>query len=188
MHAGLWPHPACLEDDDLLEQCQVRRGRSGGPGGQHRNKVETEITLIHQPTGIVAQAGERRSQIENKRMAVRRLRLLLATEHRSGHSRTPPVAAAARRTLDEILGPSGSTLWRSRRSGRSIVCSPEHWDYPALLAEALDVIAGADWSAAAAAERLEVSTSQLIKLVKDHPPALEAWNKARKAAGQGVLR
>jgi hypothetical protein len=176
-----WPHPACLDDEALLKQCTVGRGRSGGPGGQHRNKVETEITLTHKPTGIIAQAGERRSQIENKQVATRRLRLLLATNHR-----VPPPPAP--RMLDKILGPSGSALWQSRRRSGKIICNPDHHDYPALLAEALDVVADSDYEAPRAAERLEISTSQLVKLVKDHPPALVAWNAARKDRGSHPLR
>lgn len=178
-----WPHPACLDDDALLAQCRVRRGRSGGPGGQHRNKVETEITLTHEPTGLLAQAGERRSQLENKQMALRRLRLVLATAHRC-----PPPAPPRRRSLDDILAPSGSPLWRSRRRGATIPCNPDHHDFPALLAEALDTVAACDWEAPAAAEKLEISTSQLIKLVKDHPPAFQAWNQARKTLHRPPLR
>jgi len=72
-----------------------------------------------------------------------------------------------------------SDLWRSRRQGSKIVCNPGHRDFPALLAEALDAIANAGWQPAPAAKRLGVSTSQLIKLVKDHPPGFEKWNTER---------
>lgn len=177
-----WPHPACLSDEQLLAACTVGRGRAGGPGGQNRNKVETLVMIKHEPTGIEAHAGERRSQIENKQVAVRRLRLLLATQHRCA----PPSARG--RTLDELLAPSGSDLWRSRRSGTRIVCNPEHHDFAPLLAEALDIIADSDWDAAKAARRLEISTSQLVRFVQDHPPAMQVWNAERVKHGMRLLK
>lgn len=158
-----------------MKQVSLEKDRSGGPGGQHRNKVETRVTLTHEETGISAVAGERRSAVENRRVAIRRLRLALATEARC------PVP----------LGEIASDLWRSRRrlprrgdGGGKIVCNPDHADYPALLAEAMDVIADAGWDVKKAALRLEVTPSQLVKLVKDHPPAFDLLNRQRKAMGK----
>jgi hypothetical protein len=186
-------HPAALDDAALLAQCDRSQNRSSGPGGQHRNKVESQVILRHRPTGVVAQAAERRSSHENARVALRRLRLLLAVEVR--------VAAPA--------GEVGSALWRSRvtRGGKAkeeeiapgirvrgaapggrIACNPEHHDYAALLAEALDVIADAGWDVKRAALRLGVSASQLVKLVKDHPPAFVRLNAERAARGERPLR
>lgn len=167
-----WPHPACLDEIALLRQCTVGTGRSGGPGGQNRNKVETLIELTHEPTGISAHASERRSQNENKRVAVRRLRLALAVSARM------PVP----------IGEIGSALWRSRTRGGRISCSHRHEDYPSLLAEALDVIAACNWDPRKAALRLETTASQLIKLAKDHPPALGMWNQQREAKGLHPLK
>jgi len=62
----------------LLRACVLRRGRTRGPGGQNRNKVETAVYLLHRPTGVAAAATERRSQAENLRVALFRLRLQLA--------------------------------------------------------------------------------------------------------------
>ncbi|MEO1972842.1 MAG: hypothetical protein ABGX07_14880 [Pirellulaceae bacterium] len=58
-----------------------------------------------------------------------------------------------------------------------------HQDFPALLAEALDVIAGSEWNIPLAAERLRVSNSQLIRLVKSHPPALVKLNQELEDRG-----
>ncbi len=167
-----WPHPACLPEEELLKQCTIGRGRTSGPGGQHRNKVETAVLITHEPTGLSGFAGERRSQIENKQVALKRLRHTLAVEVRVG------VPA----------GQVGSVLWRSRvRKGR-ISVNPEHRDFPALLAEAMDVLAEAAWDPKKAALRLEVTSTQLVRLIGDHPPALLKVNAERSGRGQRELR
>ena len=63
-----------LSDDDLLAQCRVEFRRASGPGGQHRNKVETAVRIVHAPTGIVATAADSRSQHANRVAALARLR------------------------------------------------------------------------------------------------------------------
>jgi hypothetical protein len=159
------PHPATMSEEELLKQVTFGKGRSSGPGGQNRNKVETKVILTHRPTGIMAHAGERRSSIENKRVAMFRLRLALATEWRCAVPK----------------GDVRSDLWRSRCSaGGQVACNPSHKDFPAILAEAMDMIWAARLEPRNAALRLGCTPSQLIKLVKDHPPAFAAWNKARE--------
>ncbi len=167
-------HPAALSDEELLAQVSETRSRTGGPGGQHRNKVETRATLLHLPTGLSAQAGERRSLLENRRVALFRLRLALAT-----HIRLPVPAGDAR-----------SPLWRSRcddATGR-LACNSRHHDYPTMLAEALDNVWACGMDPRTAAARLCCSTSQLIRLIKDHPPALAELNRARAERGLHPLR
>ena len=70
----LGSHPAHLSEQELLDQCEVRRQRRSGPGGQHRNKVETGIFMRHQPTGVTSEATERRHQNDNLQQAIFRLR------------------------------------------------------------------------------------------------------------------
>lgn len=171
------PHPATLDDDELLKQCELGKSRTGGPGGQHRNKVESKVTLTHLPTGAQAHAGERRTVHENKRVALFRLRLALATDVRH------PLPNGDR------FGDTRSPLWKSRATGDGrIVCNPSHRDYPALLAEALDVIETVGGDPARAAIRLECTPSQLIKLVKQHHPAMAQWNHLREQHGQHPLQ
>lgn len=69
-----------LEDAALLAQCEVHTYRSSGPGGQHRNKTSSAVRLHHGPTGLTGKGEEDRSQHVNKRRALRRLRLTLATD------------------------------------------------------------------------------------------------------------
>lgn len=161
-------HPAALDPERLAAECEFRATRRSGPGGQNRNKVETAVVLTHRPTGIVAEAAERRTQGENRRQALFRLRLRLALEVRT---------------------PAGtpSPLWASRLRGGRIVVSPEHDDFPALLAEALDFLAARDDDVKEAAEALGCSATQLVKLLAAEPRALIQVNGRRAAKGQHPL-
>lgn len=172
MDAKRKPHPAMLDEEALLAQCDLARGRGSGPGGQHRNKVETRVTITHVPTGVSAQASERRSLNENRAVAIQRLRLALATHHRE-------------------LVPNGdqrTELWITRCRNRKIACNPRHADYPALLAEALDTLAATDWDHTVAAARLGCSASQLWRLIAHHPQAVAVVNRERGRIGLHPLR
>lgn len=165
-------HPACLPTDVLLQDCEVSRGRAGGPGGQHRNKVETAVEIRHRPTGIVASASERRSQEENRRQAIRRLRLALAIEHRN--------------VTSVFVEPS--PLWRSRCQHGKISCNERHADFPALLAEALNSVFAKDADVRRAAAALGCSSSQLVRFLAKVSGALERVNEIRSARGLRKLR
>jgi len=164
-------HPAALLEEKLLKSCDIRRQRRSGPGGQHRNKVETAIFIEHRPTGVTAEASERRSQEANRRQAIFRLRLNLAVEVRG-----------------EVDADAPSELWAHRCRGGKIAVNPQHDDFPALLAEALDHIHAREGDVKAAAEALGCSTSQLVKLLGKEPPALASVNRLRAAHGLHALK
>lgn len=63
-----------LTDEALLKECSEEFFIAGGPGGQHRNKTETGVRLTHHVTGTVITATERRSQLQNRGVALERLR------------------------------------------------------------------------------------------------------------------
>jgi hypothetical protein len=165
-------HPAALSPDELLKQCDIRFLRRSGPGGQHRNKVSTAVALVHRPTGVQAEASERRSQAENRTEAVFRLRVNLALAIRGNCE----------------PGSMPSTLWQSRLGGGRIDVSATHDDFPTLLAEALDVAAACDYDPRAASERLGCTASQLIKLLKKEARAIAMVNGERRQRGLHALR
>lgn len=52
---------------------EIQTFRSGGPGGQHQNKSETGVRIIHRASGAVAECRSERSQWQNKQTAFKRL-------------------------------------------------------------------------------------------------------------------
>jgi hypothetical protein len=124
------------------------------------------------PTGIVGQASERRSQAENRKLALFRLRLRLAVEHRQ--------------PINDNDEPGA--LWRSRCQKKQVRINPKHANFPALLAVALDVLAAHDYDPRAAADRLDCTATQLVNLLRQERPALAMVNAQRRQRGQHPYR
>ena len=52
---------------------EIQTFRSGGKGGQHQNKTDSGVRIIHKASGAVGESRNDRSQYRNKRMALKRL-------------------------------------------------------------------------------------------------------------------
>lgn len=95
---------ACaLGDGALLAECEETFFVGSGPGGQHRNKTESAVRLVHRATGVAVTATERRSQHQNRAAALARLREKLAALARRPKPRraTRPTRASKERRLEE---------------------------------------------------------------------------------------
>ncbi len=92
-----------LPDPALLAECEETFFTAGGPGGQHRNKTESGVRLLHAPTGVTVTATERRSQARNRSAALERLRLRLEALGRRPKPRRPtrPTRASQERRIRE---------------------------------------------------------------------------------------
>ena len=56
-----------------LNDCDVQTFRSGGKGGQHQNKTESGVRIIHRDSGARGECRETKSQHKNKRTAFIRM-------------------------------------------------------------------------------------------------------------------
>jgi peptide chain release factor len=74
------PHATFAESDVDIVGC-----RTGGPGGQHRNKASTAVRATHRPSGIVVVVDTERQFSQNRRLALERLRARLQERDRSSN-------------------------------------------------------------------------------------------------------
>ena len=157
-------HPVDLDEASFLRDVEFRFERRRGPGGQHRNKVETAVVARHRPTGIEAEANRRRSQAENRRAALRQLRLELALR-----VRIPQRAASF-----------PSPLWERYRTPHGIRVAVSNDDFPRVVAEWFDCWAAHDWRFDRAAEQLRVTTGQMLRFLRRHKRVYQMYERLRR--------
>ena len=167
--------PACLtlDDEGLWAQCRMTVFKASGPGGQHRNKVSSAVRLRHEPTGITAEATESRSQHDNRRQALRRLRMHIACRLRRPFPREGPLPPVLAKCLFQPHG-QAATARRRLEVGRK---DHRFWAVAAMLLDALESTEG---QVAKAAGWLGITTGNLSAILTSDRHLLAASQDIRR--------
>jgi hypothetical protein len=160
-----------LTDAQLLAQCEVDTYRASGPGGQKRNKTSSAVRLRHPPSGLIVIAEESRSQHENRARALRRLREAFYLHHRE-----MVTAEEAAAILAQARDGDGRV-----RLGRK---DPRFWP---VIGVVLDVLAEVSGRVSDAAERIGLSTGNLIDLLQTHDKVWAEVHHLRMRFGHKAL-
>ena len=172
------PHPATVDPNSLTTDCDLRTQRRSGPGGQHRNKTESGVFLTHRATGIVGEATEKRSQAENRSIALQRLRFRLAIQ----------VRTISQLDLEGELPCDIEMFYRKEFSGVRLRMNDSNVAKPVVLALMLNDLHAAGGQPSLVAKHWKISTSSLTSLLKSHPPAMELVNQIREHHGRRALK
>jgi len=176
-----------LEESVLLRQCRIDVRRDSGPGGQKRNKVESAVRITHEPTGVVANAADERSQLRNREIALKRLKFKIAHFVRRTEEWLEPLDVETQPAPDDKIPDELRSFlpWKrppnGERIGRKSVLRP--------LAEQalLDVFDAAKGSLAITAAFLGTSTAQISKLLTSDEDLFIAANSIRSIHGTALF-
>ena len=97
------PPPYPLDRETLEREVELQAFRASGAGGQHVNRTESALRLVHPPSGVVVIAQDSRSQHRNKEVAFERLAERLARLNHVPKKRVPtrPSAGSKKRRVQE---------------------------------------------------------------------------------------
>lgn len=158
-----------MSDEQLLRECRVEAFRGSGPGGQKKNKTSSAIRITHVASGVNAIAAETRSQHDNRKRALTRLRLELAMKQRRPWAGLPA-------WWSEVTDHSGRLAIGAR--------NPR---YPEAMAVLLDALEESRGSVADAAKLLGSSTAGLVADLAADPHVWPHVQAMRTAHGQRLL-
>ena len=132
--------------------------QASGPGGQKRNRKLSAVRITHKPTNFSVTSTETRSQLNNRQIALKKLRIKLATEIR------------------------GSEIFLDR-----LIISLSNFMYPLWIARLFDKLWEFEFSISKTAESLDISTSKLIKLIARDSNIWKIINDKREHFGLNKL-
>ncbi|HEX6634353.1 MAG TPA: peptide chain release factor-like protein [Usitatibacter sp.] len=113
------PPPYSLDRDALEREVEIQVFRASGPGGQHVNRTESALRIVHPPSGVVVIAQDSPSQARNRETAFRRLAERLERLNRVPKKRVPtrPTAGSRRRRIEGKKLRAGTKQLRGRVRG-----------------------------------------------------------------------
>ncbi len=150
-----------LDDSKLLAHCRTDVFRGSGHGGQKRNVTDSAVRVTHAETGICAQSDESRSQIQNRRTALRELRRELAFQMRAE--------------------PPAEWPWKEPPGKRAA-------DYVRWLAAVLDLLEACQYQVSSAAAVCGRSTARLVRDLAADPDLWREVNRHRAEHSLSPLR
>ena len=149
---GEWLHAS---DEILLRDCRLDFHKASGNGGQKVNKTSSAVRLIHVPSGVTVSSAESRSQHENRRHALKALRMKIALTIRE----TPDPAFR--------IGDPATSMHND--------------SYPLFAAGLLDLFAASGADLKTAGETAGISASRFAKLLWRDPALWTEANRMRAA-------
>lgn len=88
--------------DQLEKEVEITTYQASGPGGQHRNRTYSAVRMTHLPTGITVTASDSRSQLRNRKIALKRLHDRLVDHFKVEAPRVPTRKNAGTRQRERV--------------------------------------------------------------------------------------